>query len=273
MLVTDNFMPDSASWCVPSYDCPLWLGRRYPWCIVIPVINEGERISTLVDRMSHLGLAGIADIIIIDGGSSDGSVQAKSLEARGVRGLLVKTGSGRLSAQLRCAYSFALEQGYQGIVTIDGNNKDDPAAIPTFIAALEEGVDFVQASRFVPGGQAENTPKLREIAIRWIHAPLLSFFSGQKWTDTTQGFRAYRSRVLLDVSVSPFRDIFQSYELLAYLSYRVPRLGYLCRELPASRRYPSDGFVPTKISGVRGNLNILGVLFKACLGLYDPPAS
>ncbi len=71
----------------------------------------------------------------------------------------------QLASQLRCAYAFALEQGYQGIVTIDGNDKDDPQAIPRFILALSDGVDFVQASRFVAGGKAENTPLSRDLAI------------------------------------------------------------------------------------------------------------
>src|SRR5690606_12255913 len=124
----------------------------------------------------------------------------------------------KLSAQLRCAYAFALDQGYEGIVTIDGNDKDDPAPIPQFIAALEQGADFVQASRYLPGGVAENTPKLRDFAIRSIHAPLLSLASGFHWTDTTQGFRAYSRKLLLDERIAPFRDVFMTYELLAYLS-------------------------------------------------------
>jgi len=153
------------TWQVPSFDTPLWLGRQQPWCVVIPVINEGARIQNLLAKMAALQI--------------------------GVRGLLLKTAPGKLSAQLRCAYAFALDQGYEGIVTIDGNDKDDPEAIPRFIEALKQGVDFVQASRFVEGGVAENTPKSRDFAIRFVHAPMLSLFSGFKWTDTTQGFRAY----------------------------------------------------------------------------------
>ena len=154
-------------------------------------------------------------------------------------------------------------------MTIDGNDKDDPEAIPRFIKALEEGADFVQASRFLQGGVAENTPKSRDFAIRFIHAPMLSMASGFHWTDTTQGFRAYSRKMLLDPRVAPFRDVFMTYELLAYLSYRVPKLGYRCVELPTIRRYPK-GEVPTKISSVRGNLSVLQVLFKACTGQYNP---
>lgn len=259
-----------AGWQVPAFQTSLWLGRQQPWCVVIPVVNEGERIKSLLSRMADLKIDGSADIIIVDGGSSDGSLELESLQRKGVRGLLVQSGPGKLSSQLRCAYAFALDQGYEGIVTIDGNNKDDPEAIPRFIEALKQGVDFVQASRFISGGVAENTPKLRDFAIRFIHAPMLSLFSGFSWTDTTQGFRAYSRKMLLDPKIALFRNVFMTYELLAYLSYRAPKLGYRCIELPTIRQYPK-GEVPTKISSIKGNLSVLQVLFRACFGGYNPP--
>lgn len=269
--MTSNLSTEArASWQVPTFEIPLWLGQRHSYSLVIPVINEGGRIKNLLDRMSKLRIDDIADIIIIDGGSTDGSLDLNMLQTRGVRALLVKTGHGKLSAQLRCAYAFSLNQGYAGIVTIDGNNKDDPEAIPRFIDALKKGFDFVQASRFIPGGISENTPKLRNFAIRYIHAPMLSLFSGFYWTDTTQGFRAYSRKMLLDPNVAPFRDVFSTYELLAYLSYRVPNLGYRCLELPTIRRYPATGEIPTKISSIMGNLLVLRVLICACFGAYNP---
>ncbi|QEU04106.1 glycosyltransferase family 2 protein [Pseudomonas oryzihabitans] len=260
---------ERALWQVPSYSTTFWNGRSRPHCVVIPVINEGERILNLLRRMAAVRIADIADVIIVDGGSTDGSLEPQRLQELGVRGLLVKTAPGKLSAQLRCAYAFVLDEGYTGIVTIDGNDKDDPDAIPRFIEAIEQGYDFVQASRFLAGGVAENTPKSRDFAIRFIHAPMLSLASGFHWTDTTQGFRAYSRAMLLDPRVAPFRDEFTTYELLAYLSYRVPKLGYRCVELPTVRRYPK-GEVPTKISSVRGNLSVLQVLMKACAGHYNP---
>ena len=260
---------ERALWQVPSYSTTFWNGRSRPHCVVIPVINEGERILNLLRRMAAVRIADIAEVMIVDGGSTDGSLEPQRLQELGVRGLLVKTAPGKLSAQLRCAYAFVLDEGYTGIVTIDGNDKDDPDAIPRFIEAIEQGYDFVQASRFLAGGVAENTPKSRDFAIRFIHAPMLSLASGFHWTDTTQGFRAYSRAMLLDPRVAPFRDEFTTYELLAYLSYRVPKLGYRCVELPTVRRYPK-GEVPTKISSVRGNLSVLQVLMKACAGHYNP---
>jgi glycosyltransferase involved in cell wall biosynthesis len=265
----DVMTGDRSTWQVPEHRVERWLGRRRDYCVVIPVINEGPRIASLLRRMKTLDIPDLADVIIVDGGSTDGSLLPDLLDETGVAGLIVKTGPGRLSAQLRCAYAFALDEGYDGVVTIDGNDKDDPAPVAAFVEAMVAGVHFVQASRFVPGGVSINTPRVRDLAIRLIHSPLLSLASRHRWTDTTQGFRGYRSEVLRDPRVAPFRDVFVSYELLAYLSYRVPRLGYRCIELPTSRVYP-EGEVPTKISGLSGNLELLRVLGRACTGRYNP---
>lgn len=257
-----------AKWQVPAMETPLWLGKQHRYCVVIPVINEGKRIKSLLKRMKALQISSIADIIIVDGGSTDGSLELDSLRRAGVRGLVEKKGPGKLSAQLICAYAFALDQEYEGVVTIDGNDKDDPEAISRFIEALENGFDFVQGSRFILGGLADNTPKSRDFAIRFIHAPLLSYFSGFRWTDTTQGFRAYSRKMLSDPRIAPFRDIFSTYELLAYLSCRAPQLGFRCIELGSIRRYPK-GEVPTKISALRGNWSVFKILIRSCMGYYN----
>lgn len=255
---------------VPAHDVRLWLGKQSKYALVIPVINEGARIVRLLGRIASLGLADKIDVIIVDGGSTDGSLDAPILAENKVRGLLVKTGPGKLSAQLRCAYAFVLDQGYDGVVTIDGNDKDEPDEIPDFIAALDAGVDFAQASRFIKGGKGINTPFKRLLAIRLVHAPLLSLASGFWWTDTTQGFRAYSRRLLEDPRIAPFRDVFGEYELLAYLNYRAPLLGYTCRELPTTRIYPKGEATPTKIASFSGELRLLRVLLKTCTGGFNP---
>lgn len=262
--------PTHSRWEVPAFDVPRWGGRAHPWCVIIPVLNEGKRIQRLLSRMSALAVSQMADILIVDGGSTDRSLPDAMLVENHVKGLLIKRGAGKLSAQLRCGYAFALNEGYEGIVTIDGNDKDDPLGIPKIIEALTRDVDFVQASRFVEGGVAENTPFLRDLAIRCVHAPMLRWCSRFHWTDTTQGFRGYSRRLLMDHRVAPFRDVFQTYELLAYLSYRAPRLGFRCEEIPSARRYPITGKVPTKISSFAGNWSIFKILIAACLGRFNP---
>lgn len=264
--IRKQYPPD---WEVPEFRIEFWDGKTSDYCVVIPVINEGPRIRQFVRRLKESNIHASADVIIVDGGSTDGSLEANFLRAHGIRGLFTKIGRGKLGAQLRVAYSFAIISGYMGVVTIDGNNKDDPAEIPAFISLLQAGYDFVQASRFIPGGKSVNTPLVRSLAIRFIHAPVLRRFSGFRWTDTTQGFRAYSTTLLSHPDLSLFRSIFESYELLVFLSYRAPLLNLHCIEVPTTRTYPS-GATPTKISFFRGNLDILMVLFSAVLNRYNP---
>jgi hypothetical protein len=153
---------------------------------------------------------------------------------------------------------------------MDGNDKDDPAAIPRFVKALDEGCDHVQGSRFVAGGEAVNTPWSRLLGIKLLHAPLISVAARRRYTDTTNGFRAYSRRLLEDPRVAPFRDVFSRYELHYYLAIRSARLGYRVTEVPVRRAYPREGKTPTKISPLRGNLLVLSTLAKACLHRFDP---
>ena len=244
--------------------------RRHDYALVIPVINEGERIRRQLGRIA--ALAPDVDIIIADGGSSDGSLDPDFLRSVGVRALLIKTSPGKLSAQLRMAYRWALDEGYRGIVTVDGNDKDGVGAIPRFVAALEDGFDYVQGSRYLPGGEAINTPPDRRIAGRLIHAPLLSLGAGHRFTDTTNGFRGYSSAYLADPRVAPFRELFGVYSLLFYLTVRATRLGYRVTEIPVVRAYPKGEKTPTKIGGMRSRLALLGEALNAATGAYTPEA-
>ncbi len=260
---------DTSTWKIPTFETTELFEKKKKYCVVVPIINEGERIKQQLTRMQTAGIPTIADIIIADGGSTDGSTEQSLLKNLGVRTLLTKTGPGKLSAQLRMAYSYALTQGYDGIITIDGNGKDNVEAIPNFIHELDAGYDFIQGSRFIPGGKAINTPFSRWAGIRFVHAPILSLGSLYWHTDTTNGFRGYSRRLLEDPRVAPFRDIFTTYELLAYLSVRAPRLKFKCKEIPVTRAYPDSGKIPTKINH-RGHVDLILIIFKAILGTYNP---
>jgi hypothetical protein len=259
---------DDAHWEVPAHEAALYAPRRHAHALVIPVINEGDRIRGQLLRVQAAGLP--VDVIVADGGSSDGSLDADFVSQAGVRAVLTKTGPGKLSAQLRMAYAWCLRQGYAGIVTIDGNGKDGVEAVAEMVAKLEEGCDYVQGSRYLPGGAAENTPLERTIANRLIHAPLLSI-AGRHWfTDTTNGFRAYSAAYLLHPDVRPFREEFSVYNLLFYLTVRAGQLGLKVAHVPVVRRYPEDGKVPTKIGGFASKLALLKEALVAATGGYTP---
>ncbi|MDF2946605.1 MAG: glycosyltransferase family 2 protein [Bacillales bacterium] len=258
----------SEFWEVPKAKYHEFKKKSTKYCIIIPIINEGERIKSQLEKMKYY--SNEVDIIIADGGSKDGSTELSFLESMGVRTLLIKNDTGKLSAQLRIGYDYALREGYEGVITIDGNDKDDVNSITNFINELDNGYDFIQGSRYVKGGQAINTPIIRDLAIRLIHAPIISLVAGYRYTDTTNGFRAYSKKYLVDPRVQPFRSIFETYELLAYLSVRAAQLGMKTKEIPVTRRYPDDGKIPTKISSFRGNLFLIKILLKLICKSYNP---
>ena len=244
--------------------------RGSDYCLLIPVINEGARILTELGRAQKAGIHRQVDIILCDGGSTDGSMNPETLKLYGVNTLLVKRSAGKQGAQLRMGLHFALNRGYKGVLTIDGNNKDSIEDVPRFVEKLRQGYDLVQGSRFVKGGRAIHTPPARWLAVRLIHAPLTSLAARRWFTDTTNAYRAYSREYLTHPDVRPLRDVFMGYELLAYLSIRATRLGLKACEVPVTRAYPATGKTPTKITGFKGNSDLLKILLAAMAGKYDP---
>lgn len=269
-MVEPEMKIDNTGWQIPGYEAFPLAPRKNRYAVCVPVINEGERIQKELSRMKGSGVTDAADVIICDGGSADGSLSFDILKKAGAGALLVKKGPGKLGAQLRMGYSYALLKGYEGVVTVDGNDKDNVEAIPDFLKALDEGYDLVQGSRYIEGGRAINTPALRALAVKLIHIPVISWLSGFKYTDTTNGFRAYSKKFLMDTRVQPFREIFITYELLAYLSVAAPKLGFRVKETPVTREYPASGAVPTKISALGGNFKLLKILLELYFKKYDP---
>lgn len=251
---------------IPTYRVEWQRQRARRWAIAVFVINEGEKIRKQLRAMQPY--QSLVDVIIADGGSSDGSLDVALMEEVNAKALLVKTGSGKLSSQMRMAMNYAMEEDYDGLIVIDGNGKDGIDAIPSFVEALASGWDHVQGSRFIKGGVHENTPLSRLLAVRMLHAPMLSLASGFHYTDTTNGFRAYSRRLLLDPGVDLFRPCFDRYQLHYHLAIEAVRLGFRVKEIPVARVYPATGKVPTKIKGFGGLFAVLRQLIDVCMGKY-----
>ena len=255
---------------VPDFSCDEYSPKQHDYAVMIPIINEGERIQSELRRAKTAHIPDVADIIILDGGSNDGCTNETILRELCVNTLLVKKGAGKQGAQLRMGFYFAHFRGYKGIITIDGNNKDSIEDVPRFIEKLEADYDFVQGSRFVKGGKAIHTPLVRLFSVKLIHAPIISITAHKHFTDTTNAYRAYSAKYLFDENVQIFRDVFFGYELLAYLSVRASQLGYKACEIPVTRAYPKNEKTPTKISFFKGNANLLSILIKNLFGSYNP---
>ena len=255
---------------VPRFDCQEYNEKTKDYVVLIPIINEGKRIISELKRARDNKIYEWADIVICDGGSTDGCTEETRLRMLKVNTLLTKIDVGKHGAQLRMGIWWALARGYKGIITIDGNDKDSIENVPDFIAKLEEGYDLVQGSRFVKGGHAVGTPFIRTVSVRLIHAPIISLTAHQKFTDTTNAYRAYSAAYLKDPRVKPFRDVFMTYELLAFLSVRASQIGMKACEIPVTRAYPKGEKTPTKISFFKGNAELMKILIKNAMGAYTP---
>jgi dolichol-phosphate mannosyltransferase len=161
--------------------------KQNTYLLVIPNLNEGLELKKLIKKIFFYKINKIVDILVVDGGSNDNSIDLSFLKKNINTFIFIKNNTG-LSSQLQYAYFFSKKKNYFATITIDGNGKDDPRRIINFIKKIEDGYDFVQGSRFIKGGKELYNPLLRIFAIKFIHAPMLSLFSGFKWTDTTQGF-------------------------------------------------------------------------------------
>jgi glycosyltransferase involved in cell wall biosynthesis len=253
---------------VPDYSARSYSFKENNTALLIPIINEGTRILQQLKNLNAFDLK--VDIVIADGGSSDHTKENIEDNQLNIRAFLVKDGPGGLSAQLRMGFHYCLSEEYDSVITMDGNNKDDPKGLEHILSAIESDSDFVQGSRFISGGKAVNTPIKRLIAIRFIHAPLTSFAARHWYTDTTNGFRGHSAKLLKHPEVKIFRDVFDSYELLAYLPIRSKQIGLRVKEVPVTRSYPKGVKTPTKIHGIKDQTKLLKILFEGIVGRYNP---
>lgn len=256
---------------LPKYELTQLKEKKNKYLICIPVLNEGKKFFNQLKKMKQLNVSSVADLIICDGGSTDGCADIEKLKKFDVTALVIRKSPGHMSDQLMLGYYYALINNYEGTITIDGNGKDGLDGIFSMAKALDEGYALVQGSRYIKGGVAINTPKIRAIAIKLIHVPIINKLSGFKYTDTTNGFRAHNIKVFKDERIQPFRyGSFPTYALIHYLTVIVPQLKYPVTEIPVLRQYPANAKTPTKISPLKGNLDLLKILWNLWRKKYNP---
>jgi dolichol-phosphate mannosyltransferase len=168
---------------------------------------------------------------------------------------------------IREGIEYALGNGYDVVVVMAGNNKDDPREIPRLLAPiLKEGYDYVQGSRFLPGGKRVKNPFLRGVFSR-LYPFFWTLFTNVRCTDVTNGFRAYKLKIFLDKRIDIWQGWLDSYELEYYIHYKVLTLGYKTKEVPVSKVYPhwhKGGY--SNISPFRDWWKIVGPLIYLKLG-------
>lgn len=161
MTISFDSLGPPSDWQLPGATVEELQTRSHEYCILIPVLNEGERIKDQLTEMQRL--VDRPDVIICDGGSNDGCTQTELMRDLGVHCVIRKTGPGKMSSQLRLLFAYALLKDYRGMIHMDGNGKDEPACIQDYVRKLNEGFDCVAGSRFRRGGQSINAPLLSRV--------------------------------------------------------------------------------------------------------------
>lgn len=142
-----------------------------------------------------------------------------------------------VGSAIRDGIDYGLANRYNVAVVMAGNNKDSPSEIPRLLAPiLDEGFDYVQGSRFLPGGKRVKNPFIRGVFSR-LYPFLWTLTTRKRCTDVTNGFRAYRLSIFSDKCIDIHQQWLDEYELEYYIHFKALTLGFEIKEVPVSKVY------------------------------------
>ena len=221
--------------------------------------NEGEKFRRTLAR--HPADRPY-DLLVHDDGSTDGALDGID---PGVVVLRNPVNQG-IGAAMKRVFQYALDHGYDALVIQAGTDKDDPLEIPRLLAPLQDGTaDFVQGSRYL--GSFGNMPAYRVFATRLVHPLIFSLAARKRVTESTNGFRAFRTEILRDARIDWRQPWLDRYELEPYLMLKAIRLGYRHVEVAVTKIYPRHALGYTKMRPVIDWWSIVRPVVYLGLGL------
>jgi glycosyltransferase involved in cell wall biosynthesis len=148
--------------------------------VVIPALNEAENLPWVLQRLPPL----VDEVILVDGGSSDGTADIARSILPGVRIIdQYAPGKGAALAAGLCAARGDIA------VMIDADCSMDPREIPAFVGALVAGADLVKGSRYVAGAGSRDLTPLRNLGNRGLSRVANLLFGGH-WSELCYGYAA-----------------------------------------------------------------------------------
>jgi glycosyltransferase involved in cell wall biosynthesis len=197
------------------------LQKNHNVALIIPTLNEERNIRTILRELKQLGYN---KILVVDGNSTDGTVEAAKDSGANV---LVQEGKGKGFA-LRQAFSHnAIDFDFAVVMDADGSM--NPKEIALLVDTLASGADVAKASRFLPGGFTEDMSMLRRIGNK-VLVSLVNMLWSTNYTDLCYGFAAFKRDVV--VKLCPLLKS-KNFEIEAEVFVKVARLGLGVVEVPS----------------------------------------
>ncbi len=152
--------------------------------IVIPARNEAKNILAVINRIQEK--APFADYVVINDESFDNTLVILKENKISYLNPPINLGIG---GAVQLGYLYALKNGYDIAVQIDGDGQHDPSYIADVIEPIVSGeADIVIGSRFI-NKEGFQSSAMRRLGIRFLSS-LIYICCGYRATDPTSGFRA-----------------------------------------------------------------------------------
>jgi len=210
---------------------------------LIPAYNEQNQIDKVVCGVLAQGLP----VLVVDDGSTDST--AARAESAGAMVLRQGKNQGKGRA-LRRGFAWALDQGYEAIITLDGDNQHDPAEIPRFLElAAREPFDLIIGAR-----NFDDMPWTRytmNLLGRWTFSRLM----GRPMPDNQSGYR-WLSRRLAEATLAGEEE---GYEFEVEMIVICLRHGYELGWVPIRTIYNGE---PSHINHVRHVFQYVRLLWR-----------
>ena len=177
--------------------------------VVVPTFNERANIPTLLQRIVATGPW---NVLIVDDNSPDGTgLLAEELRATYPQlAVLHRPKKQGLGPAYREGLRHVLGLGAEAIVQCDADLSHPPEIIPTLVDALKDK-DVAIASRYIPGGRAEDNFHRRMISI--IGNAYIRSMLGADLHDWSSGFKAWRPGILKKVLDEPLQTIGYAFQM------------------------------------------------------------
>ncbi len=212
--------------------------------VILPALNEAGKIGRAVSRIPR---PLVDDVIVVDDGSTDST--AAEAEAAGARVLRHPVNRG-VGAAIRTGIDWGQEHRVALTGIMAGDDQDDPNELIRLAEAIvDRGCEFVQGSRYLPGGTRLHQPLSRTV-MTIGYSVMFSAVTLRRITDATNGFKLFRTEICRDWPLQ--QSWLDRYELEPYLLYQAIRRGCRVCEVPVTKYYPPDRSVGyTKMKAYR----------------------